>query len=662
MKSFFMLIVLAAFIALTIPAMAAFDYDGHYTIVNGYGQGYTLGYPGLNNTGDIFPIALRNTVTGEVFPSFCANGGSTHFAGESGLGCTGYLVASKHDWAKPLPSGAQYENFVAAYRYIQANYCKPGETLDDYRAITQGITWVLLGAIDVYSPEFAAIEDWKLDKAAVIDVVKNYATSDFADDSPIVDVVFLVCEKHEHEFASCQPQLLPIYEDGTGSKDGEFNFIKYKYNVNTPAGLDEFTFKLYRAVEDGDAELVDTAKTEATGEVSFTFKQPGSYYIMEVDADGWDNNNAVVFRLAVAVVNGELKATVTNDVRPDNGVYTLLNLPVDGTGSLIVTAPSAWLTEYEQNYKEIYKRTVTRKQTLSEAYKSVTATTDAQIAGIVWAKNGSPEKKGNEKVIVPNANHFTFAKLAVADLVEGVDLTLVVGNKVETVGKGFAKIDENGKLALTFTGEFANLKFGAVAYTTIPEPKNGNIHSLAEFKHDNNAVINLPAADKNGFIYLYVHFDTLQFNLTDTTDPNYFNGWIYSVSDCVFVRRENVGDPIPDMPVEQSLDVVVVVKDAADGYAFPQFTLNKLNGQASYKIPDLVPGEYIITWSWVYGAQSGGGSETIVVAGDTSFSIPAIDLIVTTSPREGRCIESECECILINPFADYIVPDCEKHN
>ncbi|MCL2503527.1 MAG: hypothetical protein FWE94_02825, partial [Coriobacteriia bacterium] len=72
-----------------------FDYDALYTVVNGYGSGYTLGYPGLNNTGDIFPIAVTDSATGVVYPSFCANAGSTHFAGESGLGCAGYLVASR---------------------------------------------------------------------------------------------------------------------------------------------------------------------------------------------------------------------------------------------------------------------------------------------------------------------------------------------------------------------------------------------------------------------------------------------------------------------------------------------------------------------------------------------------------------------------------------
>ncbi|MCL2744597.1 MAG: hypothetical protein FWE67_12165, partial [Planctomycetaceae bacterium] len=118
-----------------------FDYDAYYTIVNGHGSGYTLGYGGLNNSGDIFPIHVDNAVTGERFASFCANAGSTNFA----EGHANYYVAgSFSDYlAYYVANGVDIGHFLSAYNYIEDNY----GNLDDLRPVTQIVTWALLGEL-----------------------------------------------------------------------------------------------------------------------------------------------------------------------------------------------------------------------------------------------------------------------------------------------------------------------------------------------------------------------------------------------------------------------------------------------------------------------------------------------------------------------------------
>ncbi|MCL2504568.1 MAG: hypothetical protein FWE94_08305 [Coriobacteriia bacterium] len=281
-----------------IAVSSGFDYDVLYTVVNGYGSGYTLGYPGLNNTGDIFPIAVTNSVTGVVYPSFCANAGSTHFAGDSGLECTGYMVASRV--GKEL---ADYADFVSAYNYIEDNYggLEGSDGTLKGRALTQTVTWVLLGAIDVNSPEFNAIADSKLDKAAVLDVITN--SKGYVGKGKIADLVFMVCEKHEHSYQTCQPQLVPVYsKTGFDNKtrddyfnSGSFNKTVYGGGVGLlPKDFGGFAFDLFKVVGEDEALLTeaDVSKdatfvgsryyTDSDGKVSFVGLKPGSYVFREV--------------------------------------------------------------------------------------------------------------------------------------------------------------------------------------------------------------------------------------------------------------------------------------------------------------------------------------------------------------------------------------------
>ena len=189
-----------------------FDYAALYTIGNGYGNGYQLGYSGLNNDGDIFPITVINTETGVSYPSFCANAGSVSF--DEGFGK--YVVAPDSVLLPTTRDGITYSDFVKAYNYIEDNYGK----LDDNRALTQIITWYLLGAIDIPSEKFdninwdtvengekliAGIPDAK-DK--VLAVVENY--KDYSGTGNIVNVVFLISQTN-NDYHTAQPQLVPIY-------------------------------------------------------------------------------------------------------------------------------------------------------------------------------------------------------------------------------------------------------------------------------------------------------------------------------------------------------------------------------------------------------------------------------------------------------------------
>ena len=260
----------------------AFDLNAFYTIVNGYGGGYQLGYPGLNNSGDIFPISVRNRDTGETYPSFCANGGSRAFAGESGLGCSGYVVATNFEGTNLGAENAHdYDDFVSAYNYIYDNY---GD-LNDNRAITQIVTWYLLGSLDIPSAGFdginwAAIETGTSAVAAVADakttvedVIAHY--KNYKGNGNIVALVLMVCENH-HDAKDCQPQLVPVY-GGIAFNNTEFNTPLWAVNLNKT--VDGATISEWIDVENlDDEELLEWIAWFEAGNVTFN--------VYKVDAEG----------------------------------------------------------------------------------------------------------------------------------------------------------------------------------------------------------------------------------------------------------------------------------------------------------------------------------------------------------------------------------------
>jgi len=261
-----------------------------FTIVNGWGSGYTLGYPGLNNSGDIFPIAVTSGASGTVYYSFCAHGGSIAFAGQSGLGCTGYVVAAPSVMAENEPQAKDIIDFVKAYNYIEDNY---GD-LDDLRPVTQIVTWILLGQIDADNLDainWAAVEAGSSGvagvpdaKAIVIDVLANY--EDYTGGGNIASVVYMICE-HSHNIYNCQPQLVPVY--GTFYVEnvpeevplvGSVSFTKLLHGEAT-VGAGDFAFDLFK-IEDGVETKIGTFETAADGVVFVNGLAPGNYVFREI--------------------------------------------------------------------------------------------------------------------------------------------------------------------------------------------------------------------------------------------------------------------------------------------------------------------------------------------------------------------------------------------
>jgi len=283
---------------------ADFEAGSRFTIVNGYGKGYTLGYPGLNNSGDIFPIAVTDTSNGNVYPSFCAHGGSANFAGQSGLGCAGYMIAATSDIFEI--EGVDYMDFVKAYNTIEDLY----GNLDENRVITQIVTWILLGdakskGIAYPSESFdkinwAAVEAGTTDvkgvpdaQEKIEDVMANYKAHSGVGN--IASVVYMLCEEG-HDPAHCQPQLVPLY--GTfyveNTPNGEFNsgvsFNKVMFGGDLEYGADNiadnFEFKLFK-IEGGTETYVDTYGVDFYGRVSVDDLAPGNYVFREVTKLFW---------------------------------------------------------------------------------------------------------------------------------------------------------------------------------------------------------------------------------------------------------------------------------------------------------------------------------------------------------------------------------------
>ena len=261
--------------------------------------------------------------------------------------------------------------------------------------------------------------------------------------------------------------------------------------------------------------------------------------------------------------------------------------------SAVYVYPSAVLKTTTETTYEIYQKYFTpyRKdiQWVSESYDSVTATYanyEARIERNV--KNGKiTEKIG--KIIVPNSNHFTYAAFTPAQLAAGVDLALVVGNKIDYVGDAKLFINNDGKLELSFgDDEFYYAKWGFVAFNdSFAIPKNGNIHSDKLFGgHESNYVYNNPGAGKDGMIYIYVHFDSLQYKLDLEKGVE---RWVEKYEEKVGERTETTG------PVFEDLDVLFTVYDCDD------LTLDcEVEGCGKFDITELdemPPGTYKIVFT-----------------------------------------------------------------
>jgi len=264
-------------------------------------------------------------------------------------------------------------------------------------------------------------------------------------------------------------------------------------------------------------------------------------------------------------------------------------------GSLKVKARSLLKTEVEV-WKEFWQGSKTPYKYVSQPYGSVTAT------------------NVNSAKIVPNSNHFTYAMLDAAALAEGVELSMVVGNKVQQVGTASVKAT-GGMLDISINDVYAS-KCGAAAYATLPAPKNGNLHSEKGFAHNNVLSIPLPASPT---VYLYVHCD-IQFDVTDKADPDYADGYIWKTTPPVKVGEEFVGTRTKVEALD--LDVEVTVLDA-NGTVIGSFVLNN----SSELLSNLRSGDYAVQYAWAYegDVQEGEGTASVVADQSALFRVPRIE-------------------------------------
>ena len=495
-----------------------FDYNAFYTIVNGYGGGYTLGYPGLNNSGDIFPIAVQNG--DKVYDSFCANGGSRAFAGQSGLDCSGYVRATSFEGtALGTEKSAPYEDFVSAYNYIYDTY---GD-LSDYRAVTQIVTWYLLGSIEYPSDAFNSI-NWNAveegtqvvlgisnAKEIVEDVITNY--NGYKGDGAIVSLVLMVCEKH-HEPADCQPQLVPVY-DGVSFNNKTTPPFTPVWSISLDKTVDGAALKTWLDLDNiPDDELLEWINWFDEGNVTFEIYHANG-------ADG----QIVGDRIGTPVIldtEGKIVFTGLED-----GWYAVKEVLSEEAAKIFEAKPVV--------YFQVNGRDVTGEFNNTELLGSIEISTsigqkfnmkDSITGG--YSSEYVPDAKGkfdhtkaahNLGILDKNTwfqyNDFTNGTGGHFDLVNGDKLTLVGGYTITNDGDGWFTITADD--ALEFIGARVSIS------NTIQAAKNtndkaynpNNIWTTApgqqQFSGSGHSFkIYAPWVDTTKKVFVYIHLEGLQ--------------------------------------------------------------------------------------------------------------------------------------------------------
>ena len=175
-----------------------------YIVEYAWNNQRTLGLTGLNGGGEFFPMHVKNTVTGDEFYTFCANGGCENFANDNKLGCKGYVVGTH---ASPVI----YNALVAALNYIEDNI--PGGLYNEFnRPITQTTVWSILGFVSTDFIEACSSLN-QAEKNAVLKAI-DAGWNGYTGAGSVVDFIYLVCENPEHGATSmyCQPQIVPLIE------------------------------------------------------------------------------------------------------------------------------------------------------------------------------------------------------------------------------------------------------------------------------------------------------------------------------------------------------------------------------------------------------------------------------------------------------------------
>jgi len=356
----------------------------------------------------------------------------------------------------------------------------------------------------------------QLIQAMLWNIVNGYAiNAAFGDDGSIMAVINFIIDNLD--------KLIGGY--GV-TMEGPADGLHGPYNVSAHPELSDLDFDL--TFDEGFADFVDENGTvitrvkpgklfyvQAAGDVSGTFTFTASaysdkeYYYMSdfllfIDVRDVDSGNAPVYQPLLQPIFSTV----------DTYLYSC-------SGSFSVESPCDDHKIPNSGKKPIPPST--------KSYSSVTATNAGNAAHILAGlnpKNGNPyycdRKESDTPFVVPNSNHFVFAKMTKAELNAGVPLEFLTGNKFQVAGAGIVRL-ANGHIVLSIDN-FAKGNFGVIAFApdkngNIPAFKNGNIHSQKEadlikagatggFSHNNAVSVKCPATD---VIYLYFHAGSLQF-------------------------------------------------------------------------------------------------------------------------------------------------------
>ncbi|MDR2967664.1 MAG: hypothetical protein LBU74_06925 [Methanobacteriaceae archaeon] len=257
-------------------------------------------------------------------------------------------------------------------------------------------------------------------------------------------------------------------------------------------------------------------------EVSELKGKPTTTYVttIQVTGDGVLDLN----KFCTAWHSGKINSVALNNVRVIEKekvpIYKLVKVPVKipikKAVFKVIEIPVYKTIEvplYKPVFKPIYKPIFEAK------YVTVTKEVITTVRDPIYeeievadfgAKKSSVTAFAGEVLVSPGTNHFNLAKLDKESLIDGVTLTLVVGNKNGKVGEAFAQLVDN-KLVLSLIEGKGN--FGVLTFTAIPTEDNYN--PTSDVKHN----INLDSTGSNQYVmdcpdtdtfYLYMHFDSYQ--------------------------------------------------------------------------------------------------------------------------------------------------------
>jgi len=402
----------------------------------------------------------------------------------------------------------------AALTYIYNNYASM-ETDDfgGYQQLIQATVWRLIHGYEVTSVNYN-INGSEI-KTIIDEIYDNI--DDLVADYNGVTIVFARGSGNELDITRSNDNL-NCYGPFSVSDNKLLKNVIFELELtqNIPgAEFIDTDGNVISSVTPGDLFYVRTPYTRMGGDIQFIASaQAGTVYVEDF----------------VLLCN-------TADVNSEGELIRLTGQPLVGQ-PLVSFGPKT--NPYSAGYEFNIPGTPEKKPVYSPKYNSVTLTNFGYIAAFD-PKNNKFLPKESDVNIVENSNHFTYAKLSVDDLKkeEGVKLSMVVGNKIDQIGTASVKMVD-GKLEVTIDGVVDQSKFGAVAFQGfMPTVKNGNIHSLNFFSHNNKNVVDIFGPDafstdkksanydkdwaditKNvkgddGFIYLYFHFDSIIFDLSE---------------------------------------------------------------------------------------------------------------------------------------------------